>query len=315
MRIVILFAGLFVVVLAGIGIYYSPHLWKDDQYRFIYDEKTRAEKEAYAREHLKYESLVERLPKGDPISPTHALDDESKKFWEILDGNLARDQDERAELLKAYHDKTRQFFVGSPGAGSERTIRINPDDVLLDHLFEFGNPVQPGQPARFPDSPNETLNRVKPNEEFYFYHDGGLSDFLYPRGFGYVKDREHVAGFKPHGFRHLGVAEHERWHWRVQHVQLIGILQREQPVVYLTDKLPSMEQVRQGQTRALDYFEVSALPALCDGEDLYIVNKDNTIRMLGAIRGTKVCLQCHDAKVGDLLGAFSYTLRPAPKAN
>src|SRR5262249_43392445 len=99
--------------------------------------------------------------------------------------------------------------------------------------------------------------------------------------------------------------------WRIHHVQLVGILSQEQPVVYLTDKLPSMEQVRQGKTRALDFFEEAALPSLRDGEDLYIVSKDNTIRMLGALRATKTCQKCHDAELGDLLGAFSYTLRPA----
>jgi hypothetical protein len=35
--------------------------------------------------------------------------------------------------------------------------------------------------------------------------------------------------------------------------------------------------------------------------------------MLGAIRATKTCQKCHDAEIGDLLGAFSYTLRPVPK--
>ena len=84
-------------------------------------------------------------------------------------------------------------------------------------------------------------------------------------------------------------------------------------MVYLTDRLPSMEQVRQGKTRPLDIFEEAALPSLRDGEDLYIVSKNDTLRMLGALRATKTCQQCHDAQVGDLLGAFSYTLRPAPR--
>jgi hypothetical protein len=137
-------------------------------------------------------------------------------------------------------------------------------------------------------------------------------DFLYPTGFGYVKDRAHVAGFKPHGFRYLGVPAHESKRWRVQHVQLVGILSYETPLVYLTDKLPSMEQIRQGKTRPLDFFEEAALASLRDGEDLYIVRKDDTLRMLGALRATKRCQQCHDAEIGDLLGAFSYTLRPAP---
>ena len=84
-------------------------------------------------------------------------------------------------------------------------------------------------------------------------------------------------------------------------------------MVYLTDKLPSMEQIRQGKVRSLDFFEEAGMPSLRDGEDLYIVRKDDTVRMLGALRATKTCQKCHDAEIGDLLGAFSYTLRPAPK--
>jgi hypothetical protein len=157
------------------------------------------------------------------------------------------------------------------------------------------------------------LSRVEPNGEFYHYHKGGAHDFLYPRGFGYVKDRAHVAGFKSHGFRSdpYPAWRSENWRWRIEHVQLVGILSHEQPVVYLTDKLPSMEQIRQGKTRKLDYFEEAALPTLREGEDLFIVSKGETVRMLGALRATKTCLQCHDAAVGDLLGAFSYVLQRA----
>ena len=73
-----------------------------------------------------------------------------------------------------------------------------------------------------------------------------------------------------------------------------------------------MEQIRQGKTRTLDGFEEAALPTLREGEDLFIASKGETVRMLGALRATKTCQQCHDAEVGDLLGAFSYTLRRAP---
>src|SRR5262249_35031386 len=122
------------------------------------------------------------------------------------------------------------------------------------------------------------------------------------------------AGFKSHGFRS---APDPGWRgesrrWRVQHIQLVGILAHERPVVYLTDKLPSMEQIRQGKTRTPDFFEEAALPALREGEDLFIASKGETVRVLGALRATKTCQQCHDAEVGDLLGAFSYTLRRAP---
>jgi hypothetical protein len=276
--------------------------------------RAREQKEADARKKLAFESLTERLPKGKPLPPSRALSSEAKKRWEVLDQDLASWQDHRAKRLKELHEKTRKFFVESPGAGPERRL-ATPEEILMDDFGQAASaPDQPGEPADFPLSPGEPLSRVEPNGEFYHYHDDGMSNFLYPRGFGYVKDRAHVAGFKPHGFRSdpYPAWRVQNWSWRVQHIQLVGLLSHEEPLVYLTDKLPSMEQIRQGKTRALDCFEEAALPALREGEDLFIASKGETVRMLGALRATKTCQQCHDAEVGDLLGAFSYTLRRAP---
>jgi hypothetical protein len=291
--------------LAGGGFFVSRH-WRPPA---VLDSE---HKEADARKRLAFESLTERLPIGKPISPAKPLSSESKQRWDNFERNVATYQGRRAKLLKALHEKTRRFFVESPGAGSERQL-ITPEMTLMDDYWHVSRePTQPGEQADFPVSPGEALSRVEPNDEFYCYHDGGMWDFLYPTGFGYIKDRAHVAGFKPHGFRYLGVPVHESKRWRVQHVQLIGILSHEEPLVYLTDNLPSMEQVRQGKTRALDFFEEAGLPSLRQGDDLFIAQKGDTLRMLGALRATKTCLQCHDAQTGDLLGAFSYTLRPAP---
>jgi hypothetical protein len=269
------------------------------------------QREEDARRQLAFQSLTDRLPKGKGITPSKLLDSQSKERWEIFERNIASYQNSRAELLKALHEKTRRFFVESPGQGPGREL-IPPEWILLDdYRYTNTESKQPGEPADFPLSPSETLSRVEPTDEFHFYHDSGMFDFFYPTGFGYVKDRGHVAGFKPHGFRYLGVPVHESKHWRVDHLYLIGILSHEQPILYLTDKLPSMEQIRQGKTRALDFFEETALSSLRDGEDLYIVRKGDTLRMLGALRATNTCQQCHDAQVGDLMGAFSYVLRPA----
>lgn len=322
MRLGISVVGIGLLTCIAIGVYFAPDMarfWSDSDIPSVDNAQPLSlnaseQKEVDARKKLAFESLTERLPKGKPITPTKALHAEAQKRWEILDRNLRSYQDQRAELLKALHEKTRRFFVESPGTGSMRPVWPRPDELLLDTVFSNGDPRQPGEPADFPVSPGETLSRVQPDDEFHFYHDIGLSGFLYPYGFGYIKDREHVAGFKPHGFRYLGVPVHQYKRWRINHVQLVGILSHEQPVVYLTDKLPSMEQVRQGKIRALDFFEEAALPWLRDGEDLYIVSKGETLRMLGALRATKTCQKCHDAQIGDLLGAFSYTLRPAPKA-
>ena len=55
--------------------------------------------------------------------------------------------------------------------------------------------------------------------------------------------------------------------------------------------------------------EADGLDALRKGDELFV--RDH--RMLGAVRATKQCLECHGGNRGDLLGAFSYTLRPAGK--
>jgi hypothetical protein len=61
----------------------------------------------------------------------------------------------------------------------------------------------------------------------------------------------------------------------------------------------------------MDVFEMEGLEELMAGKDLYIRAKEGTIRVLGPVRAGKACLKCHtDAKDGDMLGAFSYTLRP-----
>jgi hypothetical protein len=302
--ITVVVIGVFLLI---VGWIVWDFIWGRES-RSVAESLVSEQKEADARVKLAFESLNERLPKGKPIVPAKPLSSEAKRRWDGFDQNVAGVQNMRAELLKALHEKTRRFFVESPGAGSGRQL-FTPEMTLMDFVFSNQDQPQRGERANFPISPGEPLLRVEPNDEFYFHHDGGMRAFLHPTGFGYVKDRAHVAGFKPHGFGYLPV--HESKHWRVHHILLIGILSHPDPVVYLTDKLPSMEQVRQGKTRPLDFFEEAGLASLSQGEDLYIAQKDDTLRMLGALRATKTCQQCHDAQIGDLLGAFSYTLRPS----
>jgi hypothetical protein len=266
----------------------------------------RAQMEAKARADWGFTSLVERLPKGKPIAPRISLDEESRKRWEKLEERISYDDDKSD--LKALHEKTRRFFVDYPGTGSGRSFQGDNDRWLRNYKDVYL--PQPGAPADFPLSQAEKLNPVQASDEFHSTHLRSQHVFL--SGFGYMKDKDRgqVAGFKSHGFRMMYFGAKDEW--RIDHIQLVGILTQAQPIVYLTDKMPSMDQIRHGKTRGLDFFEEVALPKLCDGDDLYIVRKNDTIRMLGALRATKTCQKCHDAEIGDLLGAFSYTLRPAP---
>ena len=117
-------------------------------------------------------------------------------------------------------------------------------------------------------------------------------------------------------------------HWQLKSIDLIGLVDRDDPVVYITAKLPSPELARSmsklakqalpqhGQTmhekstsfRTPDVLELAALEQLQRGEEMFVRSKDSTLRMVGALRASKACLECHVGKEGDLFGAFSYTL-------
>ncbi len=299
-------AMLAVGVLSGIGIAaYGAWNW--------YEFQKLAPQREEARVKLAFVSIRDRLPRGKAVSPGRALSDDANVFWGQLDQQLAEAQQSRVSLLKAYHEKTQAFFVKSPDNGSGRRFYPTPDEFLTFSYWQWKLVDQMGEAADFPVSAGEKMISVKPNEDFLSGHKSSLQMFLRPAGFGYIKDLDHVSGFASHGFRGYGEVSFPKEDLRVDHIHLVGILQHERPVVYMTDKMPSMEQVKHGKARPLDTFEETALHALQNGEDLYIVRKDDTLRMLGALRATTTCQKCHDAQVGDLLGAFSYTLRPEPK--
>jgi hypothetical protein len=70
-----------------------------------------------------------------------------------------------------------------------------------------------------------------------------------------------------------------------------------------TETLPEKLEIR-----PLDLFEVAGVAELAQGKDQFVRHKGNVVRMLGALRATAQCIECHtEHKTGDLLGAFSYT--------
>jgi hypothetical protein len=86
----------------------------------------------------------------------------------------------------------------------------------------------------------------------------------------------------------------------------------EEPVIYMSNELPNMKDVRKIPTRPLNNFEAAGLERLQKGDDLFIREAKEKIRMLGAVRSIEVCTKCHGGERGDLLGAFSYHLERVP---
>jgi hypothetical protein len=100
--------------------------------------------------------------------------------------------------------------------------------------------------------------------------------------------------------------------WHVTRLELVSLLMHDKPKVYMSDHLPKMTEAVHAKTRDLDGFEQLSLNSLQSGDELVADATLNRIQMVGAIRASKQCLECHDVQRGDLLGAFSYELRRDP---
>jgi hypothetical protein len=106
---------------------------------------------------------------------------------------------------------------------------------------------------------------------------------------------------------HPSIAYRNNEGWKLRKVQLVGLSQNPQPVVYNTNQVPGMKSVKDSPTRELDQFEASALESLRSGEKLKIEKHGKQMRMMGPIFAGKRCATCHE-QTGQMLGAFTYTL-------
>ena len=89
------------------------------------------------------------------------------------------------------------------------------------------------------------------------------ADFANPAGFGWVKSRTEVAGFRPHRFSKWPDAPKR---WDVKRIDLVSLLLNEEPVVYVSNDLPRMADVGKLATRELDTFEKDGLTAIRKGD-------------------------------------------------
>ncbi|MDG3008027.1 hypothetical protein [Paludisphaera mucosa] len=213
----------------------------------------------------------------------------------------------RGWQLRILHENTVGSFIDAPGFGVARMLR--PSEALLAvGLRKAGVPRQPGPRIPFSGSPGE-LRGVDPEAEAPLgpLLEASILDFVNPEGFGYVRDRRHVAGFETHQFSRIPEPASR---WKLRNLELASLLLHEEPVVYTSAELPRMDRLHGKPTRPLDRFEGPALGALRRGEDLVVARDGDSVRMLGAVRSLAACVACHGGARGDLLGAFSYDLAP-----
>ncbi len=237
----------------------------------------------------------------------------------------------RSRSLQMLHEDEVEAFINRPGAGFSRMPSPSPSylpDTLRRNLPLASNEMiqtSDDVPVSLPGTnAAATARRVSlPSEEALLgFHQNGENAFLTPQSFGYIKNRNQVAGFQSHGFSfapQLHSHTDRPWYrrekevWAIYRLELVSLLKHEKPAVYLSRNLPRMDKLEAAPTRPLNPFERSALKQLYEGEDVITRASLNRIEMIGSLRATKQCQQCHDVKSGTLLGAFSYELLRDPQ--
>lgn len=190
-------------------------------------------------------------------------------------------------MVQQLHTEAFQHFINSPGFGASRmwpTIKVMPREWKM------------------PEWTTEELAKEQPSLK-------GEKDLPLIHGLTLLR----FGGSKTPQERAAELAKRptkKSQLWEIKSVDLVGLVMQEEPVVYVSEKIPDMKDLKNRPTREMDLFESEGLGELMNGKALYVRTKADTIRVLGPIHASKACLKCHgDAKEGTMLGMFSYTLR------
>lgn len=216
----------------------------------------------------------------------------------------------RHQALETLHREGLRAFANVMGFGFDRIPEINHFDLRIYESAEYVQLPQVHYPADVTEKVGfENLSWDYANTmHLAFYHQFGRDD-------AYVPKFRQAAGFQPHA-----ASDTLNWRfdmnkpiegpsWYVARMELVSLIKHQSPAVYISDMLPNMNQLASGKTRPLDEFESDALAKIYDGEFIVLQKPSTQIRMVGAVHAGESCTECHAVKTGELLGAFSYTLR------
>jgi hypothetical protein len=266
-----------------------------------------------------YESMTARLSyEKRPERGKAASQAASEQAFEARQEQMIQEGMNRGWLRNIYlrqlHEDMTDIFTASDGFGAARMLRVRPGAIA-------NSPIQARQAVQIKPVSAKELSPGWQQEAAKKIQDPSLPaaddlhllsivDFIYPQAFGYIRNREHVAGFLSHQFKELPVLDEKAW--RVTRIELISLLKFDEPRVYVSESLPRMQELIEAPTRPLDEFENGGLSELRAGARVKIKGDDERLRMVGALRATETCLKCHGVQRGEMLGAFSYRLARKP---
>jgi hypothetical protein len=202
---------------AAYAIAFLPELWEWERLKKDYPLESLAGR-------LAYEDGARTAPPSFP--------DETDRLVSLETQLEQREGKQRVQSLELLHAGAVRQFIASPGFGVGRRI-VLPGPFRLERDLKKRQPSEmPPIPQPAPPSPPPDLSsaavQVASQPGFQTAHDDNTVDFLNPRRFGYVRDREHVAGFLPHQFDD-SPRPPERW--QVKRLELVGLLKYDEPVV------------------------------------------------------------------------------------
>lgn len=200
-----------------------------------------------------------------------------------------------AAMMQKLHGEAHKQFIRAPGNGRDRITPLMVTATIKQ------------RPWTSPEWTSEELAKETPPLE-------EASDLSLIHRLSIFHFGESAAKSPPEQWAaaQAALSAKKQQVWEIKSLDLVGLVMHDEPVVYMSERLPEMKDLKKKTLRPLDVFESEGLEELATGRDLYIRSKDGTVRVLGPIHAGKACLKCHsDAKEGELLGAFSYTLRVA----
>jgi len=155
--------------------------------------------------------------------------------------------------------------------------------------------LKPQSPSRFQAPKWASYDAM---HEFY------VGQFVKSEGFGLIRRMRMDDPI----FRQVSIAGNS---YAITGLDLVSLLKHKIPVVYLS-RLGGLtrKNYKNAKTRTLTEFEQEGLAKLLKGQTYVGNSKAEQLELVGAIRAGKSCLSCHHVSEGELLGAFTYHLRP-----
>lgn len=140
---------------------------------------------------------------------------------------------------------------------------------------------------------------------FAAMHSYFVQQFVESEGFGFSR----IMRLDEPYFRELVVNGRP---YQLQRMELVSINGSGEPFAYVNDFYnPTKERLPTAEHRALTEFELSAVKKIKVGREVVYNGDAEQPVLVGDIRATRSCLECHSVKPGELLGCMTYELRPA----